>query len=425
MEGLSLHNKPLVKVNFAEIVQNLKVLHFDEFPILYIGTNIFGNIVLGSHLDDDDDTERIFCLHTILTNKQYYSFVNYKLSYLDILKQSKSICLVAKDFNFRIINVYDFDFESIPNEYLPLPDSFCPKSVEAYSLNFSLWLQGKLADVNKAVAEQVSKIQNGFTEFLEDRIAALKGFNLEPKALILPYERGSFKINFELELKQKGLKSSLFVPHAPVDKFITNYIKYLGEDFLQDKSLFSPDNSNTSSNLQDLENTLNDVYEIACVAKPEDLRKYLKEDIIKSASKFEQLTEEVGESFESLTISSLLKEEEKPISYIDYKISESFKNIVEEVEIAHKGLSIDPDFRDYKIYIYHLNTDTRSGNALIKNLDNEDEMSKPKIKIDGDVGLEKTKYTESLYLNKWISVKAKARKVGEKYKYLDISYEDA
>jgi len=51
-------------------------------------------------------------------------------------------------------------------------------------------------------------------------------------------------------------------------------------------------------------------------------------------------------------------------------------------------------------------------------------MSKPKIKINGDDGLDQTKYTESLYLNKWISVKAKAKKVGEKYKYLDIEYDN-
>ena len=80
--------------------------------------------------------------------------------------------------------------------------------------------------------------------------------------------------------------------------------------------------------------------------------------------------------------------------------------------------------RSYKIYIYHLNTDTRTGNALIRNVDNDEEMSKPKIKIDGEEGLEKTKYTESLYLNKWITVAAKAKKIGEKFSRLDIKFEE-
>ena len=71
-----------------------------------------------------------------------------------------------------------------------------------------------------------------------------------------------------------------------------------------------------------------------------------------------------------------------------------------------------------------MNTDTRTGNAFIRNLENEEEMSKPKIKINGDDGLDHTKYTESLYLNKWIDVKAKAKRIGEKVKYLEIEFEE-
>ena len=48
-------------------------------------------------------------------------------------------------------------------------------------------------------------------------------------------------------------------------------------------------------------------------------------------------------------------------------------------------------------------------------------MSKPKIKIAGDDPLEESKFAESLYLNKWINVKAKATKIGDKFKYLEIT----
>jgi hypothetical protein len=47
-------------------------------------------------------------------------------------------------------------------------------------------------------------------------------------------------------------------------------------------------------------------------------------------------------------------------------------------------------------------------------------MSNPKIKILGDQILEETKYTESLYLNKWIEVSAIATKVGNRFKKLQI-----
>src|SRR5690606_7904412 len=115
--------------------------------------------------------------------------------------------------------------------------------------------------------------------------------------------------------------------------------------------------------------------------------------------------------------------EETPLAFIDIDYCKEFQSSIEDIEVSKKGLRIDNEFKEYKIYIYHLNTDTRTGNAFIRNVDNDEEMSKPKIKINGDEGLEQTKYTESLYLNKWISVKAKAKKVGEKYKHLDIEYD--
>ena len=350
--------------------------------------------------------------------------MNSKISYLDILKKSTSISLVEKDFNFKISKAYDIDFNSIPADYLPLENSFCPSTVKAHSLAFSISLKGKLADINKAIADEVSKIQNGFTEFLEDRVKSLKGFRLVPKAMLQPYAEGSFKINFELDLIQKEKQGSLFLQQAPLDKYIAQYIKYISENFSEDKELFKTDNADFSDELKALEASLIEVYEITSLKKPDNINIFLMEDIIKSVGKFEKITEQVGENFDSLEILNVNQTDETILAYIDSDFSAIFQSSIEEIEIAKKGMTVDADFKEYKIYIYHLNTDTRAGNALIKNLDDDEVMSKPKIKIDGDEGLEQTKYTESLYLNKWISVKAKAKKVGEKFKQLDITYEE-
>jgi hypothetical protein len=424
MKEFKLNTKQLLKSDLVEIVNNYSVLHFDEFPILYIGTNKYGNKIIGSHLEEDDESQNIFTLHTILTNKEFHQFMNGKCSYLDILKNSNSISIVEKDFNFKTKNAYDIDFDSIPADYLPLEESFCPATVKAHSLSFSISLKGKLADINKAIAEEVSKIQNGFTEFLEDRIKILKGFNLIPKAMLQPYADGSFKINFELDLNQKGNKGNLFLQQAPLDKYIASYIKYISENFSDDKEIFKNDNIVFSEKLKELEAILSDVYEKALINKPENFSSILKEDIIKSVSKFEKITEQVGENFESVSILNVLQNEEISLAFLDKDFTDTFQSNIEDIEIAIKGMTVDETFKDYKIYIYHINTDTRTGNAFIKNIDNEDEMSKPKIKINGDGGLEETKYTESLYLNKWINIKAKAKKVGEKFKHLDIDYEE-
>jgi hypothetical protein len=423
MKEFKLHNKFLVKNDLVEIVNNYKVLHFDEFPILYIGTNKFGNKLIGSHLEEDDKSKTILTLHTILSNKEFHQFMNGKVSYLDILKKSNSISIIEKDYNFKIKKAYDVDFNTIPSDYLPLENSFCPTTVKAHSLIFSISLKGKLADINKAIADEVSQIQNGFTEFLEERINSLKGINLVPRAMLQPYAEGSFKINFELDLRSKGNKGDIFLQQAPLDKYIAAYIKYISENFSDDTEIFKNDDIEFSEKLKELENILLEVYDKAYINKPEKFQTIFKEDILKSVSKFEKLAEQVGENFESATIVNVVENDENPLAFIDREFSEGFQSSVEDIEIHKKGITIDETFKDYKIYIYHLNTDTRTGNAFIKNLDNEDEMSKPKIKINGDDGLEQTKYSESLYLNKWINVKAKAKKVGEKYKHLDIDFE--
>ncbi|MBN8653715.1 MAG: hypothetical protein J0L67_19960 [Cytophagales bacterium] len=424
MKEFNLDKRLLIKSDLVEIVENYRVLHFDDFPILYIGTNRLGNKVIGSHLEEDDDTKTILTLHTILSNKEFHQFMNGKVSYLDILRNSKSISIAEKDYSFKLVKAYDVEFNSIPSDYLPLENSFCPSIVKTHSLVFSISLKGRLADINKAVADEVSKIQNGFTEFLEERINSLKGINLIPKAMLQPYAAGSFKINFELDLRQKGKKSSLFLQQAPIDKYIANYIKYISESFVEDKEIFKSDNVELSNDFRQLEETLNEVYDKAYIKRPDNIASSLKEDILKSTAKFEKLTEQVGVNFESASITNVVENEETPLAFIDEDFTQNFQNSVEEIEVHKKGMTVDETFKEYKIYIYHLNTDTRTGNAFIRNSDNEEEMSKPKIKINGDEGLEKTKYTESLYMSKWITVSAKAKKVGEKFKQLDIEYEE-
>jgi len=410
-------------LELATISSSFKVLHFDDFPILFLGVNKFGNKILGSHLEEDDENKTIFTIHSILSNKDYYDFINKKKSYRTLLKESLTKFLVEKSFGGKALAAYALEFDNIPEEYQPLENSYCPDYKKSFSFSYSLGLKGKVADLNRAIAEEVSNIQTAFSDFLENRLKNLKNFNLQPAAYLQPYTPGSFKINLELEYKQTKAQD-LFSKTLPFDEYVHEYLKYITTSIIADKDhLLKDDDLAISDEFKSLLIAFEKIYEVGHIKLPENHTKELKEDVKKSLPKFEEITEQVGKSFDSIEFSNYKGHDEEFISIVDTNYSEAFQNTVDEIEATKKNVVSDHDYKDYEIYIYHLNTDTRQGNAFIKNIEDQTQMSKPKIKISGNEHIEQTKYTESLHLNKWISVKAKAKRIDDKFKYLDIQFE--
>src|SRR5690606_13307152 len=98
-------------INLIDIISSYKVLHYDDFPILYIGVNKFGNKVLGSHLEEDDGEGIIWTIHSILSNTEYYDFVNKRRSYKEVLKGTTTKYLVKGGFNGKILEAFSIAFE--------------------------------------------------------------------------------------------------------------------------------------------------------------------------------------------------------------------------------------------------------------------------------------------------------------------------
>ncbi|WP_419802181.1 hypothetical protein [Mucilaginibacter sp.] len=423
MAPIDINNLIASSLELINISSSYKVLHYDDFPILFLGVNKFGNKILGSHLEEDDDEKVIWTIHSILSNKEYYEFINKKKSYKELLKETTTKYLVKKGFNGKTLNAYSLEFENIPEEYQPLDSSFCPNYKKTFSFSYSLGLKGKVADLNRAIAEEVSNIQTAFSDFLEGRLKSLKNINLQPSAYLQPYSPGSFKINLELEFKHKK-GQDLFSPQIPIEEYIHEYVKYISTSIVKDKEQFINEVTEVSDEYNNLLVAFENLYIKGNLKQPESFEKELKDDLKKSLPLFEEITEQIGKNFDTIEFSNYNGQDEEFISIMDTNYSEAFQNAVEAIEVSKKLISIDDDFQSYEIYIYHLNTDTRQGNAFIRNLNDETEMSKPKIKISGNEHIEQTKYTESLHLNKWINVKAKAKRVDNKFKFLEIQYEE-
>ncbi|MBS4035899.1 MAG: hypothetical protein KGZ85_15650 [Ignavibacterium sp.] len=421
---MKVDEKHLIKSKLPLINKAYKAIITDDEDILFIGKNEYNNKIIGSLLDISQEERLLSYLHSIPNDNLYFDFLNSKISYSEYLRTVENLYVIKQNFDRSITRVYNIQYEDIVSDYLPIENTFCPKYYKEHSYDYTLNLRGKEADENKGDPSKVGMIQKRFAEFIEDRIKNLKGFNVAPKANLVPHTAGSFNINFELELHQKKYKTDLFITNTKLDSYINEMISYIVESFPRDKECFIKDNYEDSAKIKSLNKLFIDLYSQANIDAPEDVSTIVKEDILKAVSKIEKIVEDMGESYDRIEILNGKENYEVRLGLLDKTNVTQILNSLEEIDIEKNGLKEDEYYKDYQVYIYHLNTNTRVGNALIKNAENSNEMSKPKIKIMGDEMLEKTKYTKSLYLNQWIDVKAKAKKIGEKYKALEIEYEN-
>ena len=103
----------------------MSLLHFDEYPILFIGHNDHGNVVVGSFLFEDEN-ENLKYFHSIVSNGVAINFLNQHISYLEVLKNALEIYVVTKDYDDEILAFEKVKIDQIDPEILPLPSAFCP-----------------------------------------------------------------------------------------------------------------------------------------------------------------------------------------------------------------------------------------------------------------------------------------------------------
>lgn len=407
--------------DFPVIVSNYKELLFDDEPILFSGTNKLGNCVIGSLVDEDYENNFHRYFHVIVDTSTYYSFINQKISYRDILNQAGSIYVIDKFYNDSIKDVFILNFNEIPVDYLPLENTFCPVIENEYSLNFIVSLKGKLADLMKAIPHQVSKIQTSVEEFFDSTLKTLEGFKIKGLITQEIYQAGSFKLTFNINLSD----DELFPQKDIIARFINNYTEYCIRNLPFEADLLLNNDLNDLTDFKKLQDNFEKCYTLSGHKIPKDTDKFIINKLSKSFDYFKDISNEVGDNFSSVEFyNKTLNNIENPIAFIDTGYKEKISSAVGKINTKSIDSIEDDDFRDYKICIYHLNIDSRRGNALIYNLGSDDEMSKPLIDISGDEPLEETKFSESLYKNKWIDVKAKAKITGSKFKHLEILYEN-
>ena len=118
-----------VDIDLPIIEDNFHVLHYDEEPILYTGTNKYGNRILGSSVEESDDSKLSRFFHVIVDSQTYFDFIKQKISYLTVLQNSRSFFVIDKAFDESHQDIYLLDIlKDVPADYYPSQDSLCPSN---------------------------------------------------------------------------------------------------------------------------------------------------------------------------------------------------------------------------------------------------------------------------------------------------------
>jgi hypothetical protein len=114
-------------MQILDIKKDYTILHFDEFPILFIGKNYKSDVIIGSFLFEEMGDNTLKYFHSIINPDLATKFLNREISYLEILKSALSVYFVTKDFNDKVLKIEKVDFNTIDKTWLPLPSAMCPK----------------------------------------------------------------------------------------------------------------------------------------------------------------------------------------------------------------------------------------------------------------------------------------------------------
>ncbi len=112
-------------MNALTIISTYTVLHFDEYPILFIGFNDKHQIVIGSLLHENDDDTTLY-LYSVVPARVAVDFMRRNISYIDLLREVNIVFLVTKDYDDNILSVEQTVIGQLDPEVLPLPTAYCP-----------------------------------------------------------------------------------------------------------------------------------------------------------------------------------------------------------------------------------------------------------------------------------------------------------
>ncbi len=409
--------------SLPKIVANYKVYHYDEWPILFSGTNQFGNKIVGSFVEEDEDEDVFRYFLFLVSDEDFYNFITKKISYKDLLLGSDQVFIQDRNINDKVLKQYLIPVSEIPEDYLPLEGALCPTHSSQFGYDFTASLKGAFADLHMTIPAALNSVQGAYSKILNEITELLRGIKVDARVLQKAYAKGSFELNFTIKIVEQ---TTLFGGGDTEKRlaFISKSLDYSLNHLAAEAPLLQSGQFSNSEKFNEFEELAKDVFESESIVWEEKHRDKIVDTLIKVIPNLAEIGNSAGEAFEKVEFLNRNTEsgDEVILGQLDREKGHLFKTV--QKQISAKGEEIeDDDFSEFKVWIYSFNTDSRKGSGHIL-LDLEEMTTETcKVTILGSEDLAQTRYTESLYKHQFINVKAKAIRMEDKIKRLKIEFE--
>jgi hypothetical protein len=357
-----VHNhKPLI-TDLPVITDNYLVLLSDENPVLYTGTNRYGNRVLGVIVEESEEDFSVRYFHVIVDDYTYYLFIEKKTTLRKILEAASYVFVL--DFkNDEIINNNMISVQEIPEDYLPHEDSFCPDIILAPTLDYGISLKGKKAELHLVDVDELTSVQTSFVGVLEKAMESLHKLELKPKCYSAPAKAGSYQVNYRIEFENNQMPLFGAVDGQHISDFLQAYLNYLiaklpneEKNALKEKDIVSPAFKN-------VEEKLSKIYKEGLITTPKEV---IEQQLIHSFNETALLLQEVTAQIQnssSFTRIEMLNYDtgggQVGLGVMDATYFDSVKDKIylEPPETLKDLIEVDKTPQNYRLMVYFLNSE--------------------------------------------------------------------
>ncbi len=385
---------PRVMSKLLLIESNYLELLTDDDPMLYTGTSSFGNRVIGSIVEDNDEDQFLRYFHVLASDKLYAEFITGRTSLYKVFEETEIVYLIDFNYDRTLKGIIPLRFNEIPNQWMPLENSYCPDFCIPTTLEFSTSLKGGIADDHKARPKDALIFNEFASTTLNNVLRPLGKLEYNLGTYYKPASAGSYKLDFQIVVENVG-QSQVSLTDNDIDgNVLSIYIgKYLDTVF----NKLPDDNKNTQITeteiYTELLESLNDVYENNYSVINDDIAEVLNKSLITIIKQSEKLSQSVGVGFHSMEFNIY---DENQDSFLITSLEKDYFKRVSKF-IPDDLLEEEDLVTSYRILVYDMNTESLhcKAHAYFKDEDGNDKTEKVTILHKLNY-LDHTPYSKSL-----------------------------